>query len=137
MKKLIVILVFLGFTLAAAWAFPVTSHRAAPPAYEFHSTSTYSSPVGSSAYSPAVYAPYSPTPANVRRTESWTPGSWDEDGDEWDEPGEGEYPAGVLPDPAPVGEPFFLLCLLFLYAIVSYLSRKRQVTISQRYLNDI
>ena len=127
MKKLIVLLVFWIGTLSSAWA---TQH-ATFPAYQFQSTSTCPSVVGQSAYTTtSVQAPYSIRPGSViRRTESWSPGSWEDDGDGWGDPGSGTLPTGVIPD-VPVGEPFVLLLMALLYALGHCIATRKKHSIT-------
>lgn len=127
-KEKILLLVLWLLMLPFTGAATITTQPASFPEYRFQSTSTCPSAVGSSAYTTtAVQAPYSIHPVSViRRTESWTPGSWD-DGDRWDGPGEDEFPTGVIPDPAPVGEPLILLLMVLLYAAGRYIARRKHI----------
>ena len=127
MKKIIVLLILWTLTVSSAMA----TQRVTPPSYQFQSTSAYSSVVGQSAFTTsAVSAPYSAAPniTVLRRAEEWTPGSWDGEGegDEWGDPS-GELPTGVLPNPAPVGEPMVLLLMALLYALGHYFARRKHI----------
>lgn len=128
MIKKILLLVLWLLMLPSAGAATITTQPASFPEYRFQSTSTCPSVVGQSTYTTtAVQAPYSIHPVSViRRTESWTPGSWDE-GEDWGDPGEDEFPTGVLPNPAPVGEPMVLLLMALLYALGHYFARRKHI----------
>lgn len=127
-KKKILLLVLWLLMLPFTGAATITTQPASFPEYRFQSTSTCPSVVGSSAFTTTmVYTPYSAAPrTGLRRTESWSPGSWD-DGDPWDGPGEDDYPTGVLPNPAPVGEPLILLLMAMLYAAGRYIARRKHI----------
>ena len=89
-----------------------------PPAYQFRSTSTLPPVVGSSSYSSEIFSPGAKSPSY--RPNRATAGYWNSDG-EWDEDGN---PIGVVPDPAPVGEPFVLLAMAALYVLCLALRRR-------------
>lgn len=126
-KKKILLLVLWLLMLPSAGAATITTQPASFPEYRFQSTSTCPSVVGQSTYTTtAVQAPYSIHPVSViRRTESWTPGSWDE-GEDWGDPS-GSHPTGVIPDPAPIGEPLILLLMALLYALGHYFARRKHI----------
>lgn len=71
----------------------------ASPAFNFQSTSPYSAPIGSASSGLT-------TQRNARRSSSF----------DWDAPD--DNPVGVLPNPAPIGEPLVLLILATLYVWV-------------------
>ena len=129
-KKKILLLVLWLLMLPFTGAATITTQPASFPEYRFQSTSTCPSVVGSSAFTTTmVYTPYSAAPrTGFRRTESWTPGDWDGegDGDDWGDPS-GENPTGVLPNPAPVGEPLVLLLMALLYAAGRYIARRKHI----------
>jgi len=77
------------------------------PSYQFKPTSYYSSIVGTTS-STETYMN-----GGIRKTDPW--------GDPEDDP------IGVLPDPAPVGEPLILLLMALLYAICTIIRRSKNV----------
>jgi hypothetical protein len=105
-----------GGSLSPIWAYtqvtPPSAWQTTPvmsedvrPNYQFQSTSAYAPMVGTHSYpSSAVYAPASPRP---RRSI-------------WDDDLEGEDAIGVF---APVGEPFVLFLMAFLYFIWKKMSK--------------
>ena len=101
-------------------------HKVVAPIYQFQSTSTCHSLVGYSMVGHSMFdattynTPYCAAPggSKPRRTDSWEPGS-SNDGDSWDDPD--DNPTGVIPDPAPVGEP--LILLLFALLFIGYKRR--------------
>jgi len=115
MKKMILLLVFCLCTLSPALA----TRRAELPTYQFQSTSTCSSVVGSSAFmTTTVYTPYSGAPTcSPRRAKSWEPDDWG-DGDDWGDPGDDDFPTGVIPNPTPIGEPLILFLFAMLYVLI-------------------
>ena len=125
-KEKILLLVLWLLMLPFTGAATITTQPASFPEYRFQSTSTCPSVVGSSAFTTTmVYTPYSAAPrTGLRRTESW--GSMDDEYS-WDGPGEDDYPTGVLPNPAPVGEPFLLLLMALLYAAGHYIARRKHI----------
>lgn len=89
------------------WAMTNMQYQTAnAPAYQFRSTSPYSAMVNNT----STVGMSSQVPSRPRK------GPWDPPEDN---------PIGVLPDPAPVGEPFILLALAALYLLVRC-SRKRK-----------
>lgn len=80
---------------------------ATAPSYQFRSTSPYTGLVNSTS---TVGAPSSAPSSGIRR------GPWDPPEDN---------PIGVLPDPAPMGEPFVLLALAALYCLVRCLRKRK------------
>ena len=110
-----------------AWAYPQAQQPAAwsntpklsndvQPNYQFQSTSAYTPVMGGSSYSSNVYAPAANAPTYRPRKDPTNPwGDGDPEGD----------PQGVVPDPAPVGEPFVLLVMAMLYLLVRYVQGKR------------
>ena len=96
------------------------TNGAKAPAYTFHSTSAYSSAVGSSAYSSTVTAPFASAstplsaapvrPGAIRRSFGDP-----EDEEMWSDPEGQGYGVGEIPDPAPIGEPWVLLGMAILY----------------------
>ena len=111
-----------GCIFSTAWAFDRTAQPAlwsttptfsedVRPTYQFHSTSAYTPTMHTTTFEPMAASPYSRAnaPSRPRRSE----GYWNEDG-EW-VPGDDELPIGVLPDPAPIGEPLILFALALLY----------------------
>ncbi len=120
MKKMILLFVLCVFALSSAGAATMTTQQATFPEYQFQSTSTCPSAVGKSSFtSPAVYAPYSALPrTGIRRAEGYSI-----DG----EPGVDDFPTGVLPNPAPVGEPLILLLMALLYAAGRYIARRKHI----------
>ena len=125
MKKIIVLLVFWIFTLSTAWATQFTTQPATLPTYQFQSTSNCHSTVGNSSFTTTtVYAPYSASPIGGPRRTTVDPGSSYDEGDEWGDLNDDDYPTGVLPD-IPIGEPFVLLLMAVAYFLVATL-RKRQ-----------
>ena len=125
-KEKILLLVLWLLMLPFTGAATITTQPASFPEYRFQSTSTCPSVVGSSAFTTTmVYTPYSAAPrTGLRRTESW--GSMDDEYS-WGGPGEDDYPTGVLPNPAPVGEPFLLLLMALLYAAGRYIARRKHI----------
>ena len=108
-------LVLLGGSLSPLWAYtPVTPPSAwqttpvmsedVRPNYQFQSTSAYATASGRSTMTPVSSPAYASRP---RRTN-------------WDDP-EDEDALGVL---APVGEPFVLLLMAFLYFFYKKMSKK-------------
>lgn len=77
------------------------------PAFKFQSTSPYSAPVGSA--SSGMTTQNSP-----RRSTGFS----------WDDPE--DNPVGVVPNPAPVGEPLILLAMASLYVALLILWRRRK-----------
>ena len=120
MKKMLILFVLWIFALSSAGAATMTTQQTTFPEYRFQSTSTCVSVVGNSAFtSPAVYAPYSALPrTGIRRAEEYSI-----DG----EPDEDDFPTGVLPNPAPVGEPMVLLLMALLYALGHYFARRKHI----------
>ncbi len=91
------------------------------PTYEFQSTST--SMESGSTYAPLVSAPFATLPGKmggIRR------GIGDPEGDP--EAGGVDYEIGVIPDPAPVGEPWILLLLALMYLIYTVYKKKTILT---------
>ena len=125
-KEKILLLVLWLLMLPFTGAATITTQPASFPEYRFQSTSTCPSVVGSSAFTTTmVYTPYSAAPrTGLRRTESW--GSMDDEYS-WDGPGEDDYPTGVLPNPAPVGEPLILLLMALLYAVGRYFAKRKHI----------
>ncbi|MBO7458835.1 MAG: hypothetical protein J6T80_06245 [Paludibacteraceae bacterium] len=68
------------------------------PTYRFRSTSPYSSKVNNTSFG-------IPLPQGPYKSSSWN----------WDEPD--DDPIGVVPDPAPIGEPAILIVLAAIYLI--------------------
>ena len=130
-KWLIALLLIISAgTTASAWAYPQAQQPAAwsntpklssdvRPNYQFQSTSAYTPVMGGSSYSSTIYAPAANAPVYRPRKA----GYWNEDG-EWVED---DDPIGVVPDPAPVGEPFVLLVMAMLYLIGRYVYRSRRM----------
>ena len=100
----------------ALWSSTPKLSSGMQPNYQFKSTSAYTPVLGNSAYSSNVYEIESAPITRPRKA-----GYWNEDG-EWVE---GNDPIGVVPDPAPVGEPFVLLVMAMLYLLVRYVQGKR------------
>ena len=95
---------------SASWGYQPASTATVPssarvmdeyecPAFNFQSTSPYSAPVGSA--SSGIITQSAP-----RRSTGFS----------WDDPE--DNPVGVLPNPAPVGEPLVLLVLALLYIVL-------------------
>lgn len=82
----------------------------AQPSYEFKSTSSYQSVVGSSVFlSSDSYSPVGNTrPGSIRRGGTGNP--WD------DEPGDDDDPIGQKPT-QPIGEPWILILIALLYIV--------------------
>ena len=84
-----------------------------PSTYQFQSTSTFTSVVGTSAvYAPSVSAPFAATVAQSGPRRSF--------GDDFGFNEEEDDPIGVVPDPVPVGEPFVLVWMAMLYLICHF-----------------
>ena len=84
----------------ASWGRTATLSDDVRPSYSFRSTSSYTPVVGSTSYLSDGSGPIS----SPRRAKSWDP---------WDEPE--DDPIGVVPNPAPLGEPLILLLLALGY----------------------
>ena len=120
-KNLIILfLVFGGCTLSSVWAYPFTEQPVVSPSYQFQSTSTCISTVGSSSFTTTtVYEPgcYAPSHA-IRKTTN----PWDENGDPTGPP--------VGQVDTPIDTPQVLLIFALLYCL--YLSaRKLKVKIER------
>ena len=86
-----------------------TTNDQSPTTYRFRSTSAGTLTV-SSIYTPQISDPFAT---------SLTRNKAKRDGNPWDdEPGEDDDPIGVVPDPAPLGEPLVLLLFAFLFLII-------------------
>lgn len=81
-----------------------TAQTNTSPAYQFKSTSAYTSGIGS-AYAPQLSEPFAASAPNRLRKEGLGDPSDDDNG------------VGEIPDPAPVGEPFVLLLLAGLFVL--------------------
>ena len=118
LKKLIILFIIsLGYLAASASSYPYTNQTVTQPAYQFRSTSTYSSTLGNSSFATTtVYEPgcTSPTMSKVRR--DYNP--WSEEGNEEGDP----TGLGVGNVDTPVGEPLIMLVFALLY--VCYKRRK-------------
>lgn len=86
-----------------------TTNDQSPTTYRFRSTSAGTLTV-SSIYTPQISDPFAT---------SLTRNKAKRDGNPWDdEPGEDDDPIGVVPDPAPLGEPLVLLLFAFLFLLI-------------------
>ena len=87
----------------------LTTNDQSPTTYRFRSTSAGTLTV-SSIYTPQISDPFAT---------SLTRNKAKRDGNPWDdEPGEDDDPIGVVPDPAPLGEPLVLLLFAFLFLLI-------------------
>ena len=120
-KLMILLFVFWGCLLSSAWAFEQSVQWATRPSYQFQSTSSCMSVVGSSSFAaPTIYAPCCNAPTSKpRRSETYNP--WDEDGDGYTDPwGEDNDPSGqaIGQVDTPIGSPWILLVLAAGYLII-------------------
>lgn len=99
----------------------ISNRNSASPAYEFQSTSSFTSVVGNSIYAAPVTSPYATRAAGANPRKSFGD---PEDEEVWSNPeGEG-YGLGEIPNPAPIGEPLILLVLAILYTLLRYYKQK-------------
>lgn len=94
----------------AAWTTTPMMSEDVRPVYDFRSTSTVNPIVGTTSYTatPDFY-PGGTKGNRMRKSDPWGPPEDD--------------PIGVLPDPAPIGEPLILLAMALLY----FVWRRRKV----------
>ena len=109
-------------TRPALWSTTPTLSEDVRPVYNFRSTSSYSPTMKTITFEPMATMPYSSTTKTYNPRKS---GYWNEDG----EYVEDENPIGVLPDPAPVGEPLILFALAFLYFLRLRLRKRKEKSI--------
>ena len=118
---IILLLVFGGCTLSSVWAYPFTEQPIVSPSYQFQSTSTCISTVGSSSFTTStVYEPGCYAPTHTMRK---TTNPWDEDGDENGDP----IGLQIGQVDTPIDTPQVLLIFALLYCL--YLSARRKVKI--------
>ena len=109
-----------GQTYGAPYRGTMSSHHvvystvtpSASPAYQFQSTSAFSSGVGSS-YAPQISEPFAASPEKIGKRRSF--GDPDDDDD---------YGIGILPNPQPIGEPLVLTVMAGLYIVYIYKRKK-------------
>lgn len=123
-KNLIILfLVFGGCTLSSVWAYPFTEQPIVSPSFQFQSTSTCISTVGSSSFTTTtVYEPgcYAPSHAIRKTTGSYNP--WDENGDgTMDKTDPSGLQIGQVD--TPIDTPQVLLIFALLYCL--YLSARK------------
>ena len=122
-KLLIILLVFWGCMVSSARASEQTPRWETMPSFQFQSTATCASAVGSSAFATTtVYEPCCSAPGKPRKSGSYNP--WDEDGNGvWDEGDPTGQAIGQVD--TPLASPLILLLFAALYLLTRSFHRRR------------